>query len=214
MWRDGETSADVSTNHCTVYVYPFCRHLQICSMCSSWHILQCIDQTNIQQPLTTWIPTASSLILPLKKDIIHGWLSSRMLEGVSPVLGANGPHAVYSVSRFGLVVSRASKNHHASYQDQTIEEKGILGVPLSWRGLKRYHPNFRGPFWVQNQWQSTFFAGKPCSCVSWSFNSSCLPQRREWEISLFRKRQCSPQPLWMDGWPSPTYYCLPTFGCS
>lgn len=101
-----------------------------------------------------------------------------MLEGVSPVLGANGPHAVYSVSRFGLVVSRASKNHHASYQDQTIEEKGILGAPLSWRGLKRYHPNFRGPFWVQNQWQSTFFAGKPCSCVSWSFNSSCLPQRR------------------------------------
>ena len=124
-------------------------------MCSSSHILRCINQTNI----TTWIPTASSLILPLEKDIIHGWwLSSRMLEGVSPILGANAPHRGLLSKSFWVGCIWSLKNHHASYQDQTFEEKGILCVPLSWRGLK-YHPIFRGPFWVQNQWQSTIFVG-------------------------------------------------------
>ena len=123
--------------------------------------------------------------LPLDNDIIHGWwLSSRMLEGGSPVLGANGPHAVYSVSRFGLVVSRASKISMLPIKIKPLKRKeswvshclgGGWSITLISGALFEFKTNGNQPFLL-----GTWTLRKPCSCVScvsWSFNSSYLPQR-------------------------------------
>lgn len=135
----------------------------------------------------------------------HEWaLSSPMLEGVSPVLGAHGPHMVYSWSLWVGCIS-SLKNHHASYQNQTIEEKKILGVPLfsgRWDitlisgALSEFKTNGNQLFcWEYEHCANLVW---PCVMCVMVIQFQLFTSKREWEISLFRKRQCSPPPLWMD----------------
>lgn len=114
-------------NYCTVYVYPFCRHLQIFVLCVVVGIYCSVlikqhNHTNSHSffiDFTTWKGH-------------HSWVMIVLSNARGGFPGFRSQWTWCGLLSKSLWVGCISslKNHHASYPNQTIEEKKILGVPL------------------------------------------------------------------------------------